>query len=1032
MQDTRRARAIVLELARSPGTHNPDEHRAALLGELATSLGHAAPAGGKWPLSTGTLDVRVAVLVLPAADVRRLLPDGLELAPQPIVPSDWHPVLLLSSRNVFHHLLGTDDYEGLTIAVPYAQISDVHAPYPGPFIYVRRLFVNEREPAWVGAHIHAWETQDATIRVHRPGGAADPQTDFVVVPEGATTPAVTACFTEVPGTVAGPTDAVANFAIARLLLEQPRIAQALHVVDAASFDSRLPGLFLATNVVIHADLPGATLTPITASITISAALGLPGIPTGTHDFPSLQDDPLGAFRLQCTQTVSLPGPVDAARYPRPPGARKLRVAVLGGGPAACAAALYLARQKDRFEVSVYTTGYRLGGKCQSWRNPAKADRIEEHGLHAFLGFYRNAFTAVKDAYHDAYEDPRHGAALYVTAFKSEPNNGLMVHRNQEWTYCATPKVSSSAPPPPGAPGPQGHPLVLALVALLQRIGDDSRHMRGHTEQLDGLLDTHDQTIDRVRGQLMELADTDARAPTSPLERVESDLVDDVKKIHDELAEHVREVDGSLRTYLWFLWTGINTMWTILRGLREDRVRNLSELDGEDFRVWLRGHGLKEPDGESWQVIDQVYETLFAHQNDDRLKDACKHLETDVRPANLAAGVGVRWYLLEAAGTFGTASYRFEYSCAQTIMTPFYLALERLGAAVNFFHVVDGLELTGVGPHRRLTRVKLTRQAEVKAGASRYQPLFIPDRRGNPPDLHDWPMDPHHDQLVDGEWFKANNFDFFDSWQAPRNIKAKPVTLEYGRDYDLCVLGIPLGALPMIDSPLTSPNHPDPDPRWKRMIDGINVTQTMSFQLWLEKPAAQMIAGTPRGLLTTYAQPQPSYGDFTSLLAHEAWTTAKPRLVAYFTGASVAGKPPLPPACGPDFPANMQRDWQDKVVGWLRNNYAAFFDGPGAPGTFEEFLAILAVENFTGTDVARLLWQHIIADVEPSNLYVLSQQDSTQLRLGQADSGVASLILCGDWTRTELNCGCVEAAITSGMLAARAISDEPRSIQYIGF
>lgn len=1033
MQDTSRAHAIVLELARSPGTNNPDEHRAALLCELATSLGHAAPAAGKWLESTGTLDARVAVLVLPAADVRRLLPAGLELAPQPIVPSDWHPVLLLSSRNVFRNLLGTSDYEGLTIAVPYAQISDVHAPYPGPFIYVRRQFVNEREPAWVGAHIHGWEAQDATIRVHRPGGAADPQTDFVVVPEGATTPAVTARFTEVPGIVAGPTDAAANFAIARLLLEQPIIAQALHIVDASSFDSRLPGRFLATNVVIHADLPGATLTPITASITISAALNLPGIPTGTHDLPSLQDDQLGAFRLQCTQTVSVPGPADAARYPRPPGARKLRVAVLGGGPAACAAALYLARQKDRFDVSVYTTGYRLGGKCQSWRNPAKADRIEEHGLHAFLGFYRNAFTVVKDAYHDAYEDPRRGAALYATAFYAEPYNGLMVYRKQQWTYCATPGVSSSAPPP-GAPGPKAHPLVLVLVTLARRIRDYSRLMRGHTKELDDLLDTHDQTVDRVRGQLMEIAATDARAPTpSPLERVESGLVADFKSIHDVLAKHVLEdVDDLIPTYWWFLWTGIDTMGTILRGLFKDRPRNLSELDGDDFRVWLRCNGLHEPAGQSWQVIDQVYETLFAHQNDDHLQDACEHLETDVRPDNLAAGVGVRWYLLGATGIFGTASYRFEYSCAQTMMTPLYLALERLGAAVNFFHVVDGLELTGVGPHRRLTRVKLTRQAEVKAGASKYQPLVIPDLRGNPPDLHDWPMKPHHDQLVDGQWFKDNNFDFFDSWQAPSNIKAKPVTLEYGRDYDLCVLGIPLGALPMIDSPLTSPDHPHPDPRWKRMIDGINVTQTMSFQLWLEKPAAQMIAGTPRGLLTTYVQPQPSYGDFTSLLAHEAWTTAKPRLVAYFTGASVAGKPPLPPACGPDFPANMQRDWQDKVVCWLRENYAAFFDGPGAPPTFDDFLAILAVEDSTHTDVARLLWQHIIADVEPSNLYVLSQQQSTQLRLGQAQSGVASLILCGDWTRTELNCGCVEAATTSGMLAARAISGEPRSIHYVGF
>lgn len=1030
MQATDRAREIALELARAPGTHTPGDHTTSLLGELTTVLGHAAPAGKLFD-SSGTVDARVGVLVLPAADVRKLLPAGLELAPQPIVPSDWHPVLVLSSRVVFRHIFGTSDHEELVIGVPYTQIGDVHAAYPGPFIYARRLYLNDREPTWIDAHIHGLEAVDATIRVQ---GASAPQTDFVVIPEGAADPAVAARFADVPGVQPAPAADVANFTIVRQLLEQPMIAQALHIVDADSFSSSLVGPFLATNVVYLADLPGATVQPITAAITVGAALNLPGVPACTYDLASLRDDPLGAFRLQCKLTVSPPGPADAARYPRPPGARKLRVAVLGGGPAACAAALYLARQQDRYEVSVYTTGYRLGGKCQSWRNPDKAWRVEEHGLHAFLGFYKNAFTVVKDAYHDAYADPKRGAALYAKAFYPEPYNGLMVYHRNKWSYCPTPNVSSGSPSPsPAAPGAEGHPLVMVLEALARRILEHYRLMRGHSLELGAMLDAHEQTVNQLRDQLLDVAHSDAKAPgPNPLERVESGLVADFEHIHDELADRFLNADADWLTYLWFLWTGVDTMYTIIRGVLRARVRNLSELDGEDFRVWLKRNKLHEPAGQSWAVIDQVYETLFAHQNQDPAHDACKDLDTDVRPANLAAGVGIRWYMLEATGTFGTASFRFRYSCAQTMMTPLYLALERLGAAVHFFHTVDGLELSGTGPARRLTRVNLTRQAEVKAGPAQYRPLVTPDLPGNPPDLHDWPMDPHYDQLVDGDWFKANSFNFFDSWQAPSNIKAKPVHLEYGRDYDLVVLGVPLGALPMIDSPLTRTSDPGADPRWKRMIDGINVTQTMSFQLWLQPSAAQMIAGTPRGLLTTYVQPEPSYGDFTPLLAHEVWTAVKPRLLAYFTGASVAGKPPLPPSCGTGFPARMQRDWELKVEAWLRANYAAFFDGAGSPPNFDDFLAALAVEGPVLTGVARLLWQHIIADVEPSNLYVLSQQQSTQLRLGQAESGVASLILCGDWTRTELNCGCVEAATTSGMLASRAISGEPRTIHYIGF
>src|SRR5690606_8572031 len=241
--------------------------------------------------------------------------------------------------------------------------------------------------------------------------------------------------TELPGVGPRPAAEVDNFLIVRQLFEQPTISQALHIVDPNSFNSPLPGPFLAANNILQADAPGATIQPLTATITIGAGLTPPGVPPGTYPLPSLADAALGAFRIRCPQAISLPGPCARASYPRPPAARKLKVAVLGGGPAACAAALYLAQQTDRYEVSLYTTGYRLGGKCQSWRNPDKAWRVEEHGLHAFLVFFHKAFTAVQDAYHNAWATPEIGVALYQRAFYAVQNNGLMVHRNGEWTYC---------------------------------------------------------------------------------------------------------------------------------------------------------------------------------------------------------------------------------------------------------------------------------------------------------------------------------------------------------------------------------------------------------------------------------------------------------------------------------------------------------------------------------------------------------------------------------------------------------------------
>jgi hypothetical protein len=50
------------------------------------------------------------------------------------------------------------------------------------------------------------------------------------------------------------------------------------------------------------------------------------------------------------------------------------------------------------EVTVYQRGCRLGGKGASSRGPN--GRIEEHGLHVWLGFYDNAFRVLRSCYQE--------------------------------------------------------------------------------------------------------------------------------------------------------------------------------------------------------------------------------------------------------------------------------------------------------------------------------------------------------------------------------------------------------------------------------------------------------------------------------------------------------------------------------------------------------------------------------------------------------------------------------------------------------
>jgi uncharacterized protein with NAD-binding domain and iron-sulfur cluster len=73
----------------------------------------------------------------------------------------------------------------------------------------------------------------------------------------------------------------------------------------------------------------------------------------------------------------------------------IRVAIMGGGCAAMAAAWELSapRHRGKYQLDVYQPGWRLGGKGASGRGPN--DRIEEHGLHVWMGFYENAFRMMR-------------------------------------------------------------------------------------------------------------------------------------------------------------------------------------------------------------------------------------------------------------------------------------------------------------------------------------------------------------------------------------------------------------------------------------------------------------------------------------------------------------------------------------------------------------------------------------------------------------------------------------------------------------
>ena len=85
---------------------------------------------------------------------------------------------------------------------------------------------------------------------------------------------------------------------------------------------------------------------------------------------------------------------------------KQKIAVIGGGVGAITAVYAITQTPDwnkKFDITIYQLGWRTGGKGASGRNAELGQRIEEHGLHVWAGFYDNAFRNMRRCYEQLVE-----------------------------------------------------------------------------------------------------------------------------------------------------------------------------------------------------------------------------------------------------------------------------------------------------------------------------------------------------------------------------------------------------------------------------------------------------------------------------------------------------------------------------------------------------------------------------------------------------------------------------------------------------
>lgn len=701
--------------------------------------------------------------------------------------------------------------------------------------------------------------------------------------------------------------------------------------------------------------------------------------------------------------------IGAADPPRDPP-RAAKVAILGGGCAGLTTAFELSRpiHRGHYHVTVYQQGWRLGGKGASGRG--RAGRIEEHGLHIWLGFYENAFRMVREAYAELAAHPL-GSPFgdWRDAFLPEPDIGLFAPDGPDgWQLWR-----GRFPPRPGLPGDRDPPapanpmadyvagaLAMLRTLLLDTVAAPPRDTPPDEDwpaAVTRLLDRGLMVGATAIAQALALigiglrAVTDGRQDAALLglaEGTAAALRDWIERrfLADHPDAHVWQVAELVMASL---------VGTIRHGLA-GHPEGLDSLDDWDCRDWLRANGASERAVRS-PFVQGLYDLALAYEDGD-----------PERP-RIAAGASLRGTVRMFFGYRGALFWRMRAGMGDVVFAPLYECLRRRGVEFRFFH-----RLTDVGLSDDRDHVATLRFDVQARTAGDYHPLHTV--AGRPC----WPAQPRWTEVADGRALEAAGVDF-ESFGCRH--RTGEIQLQVGRDFDFVVLAVGVGAVPHVAGAIV-----DHNPRWREMTRRVKTVATQAFQLWLKDDLAALGWRTEALLASAFPKPFDTWCDMAHVVPDEGWGEAglkPPATVVYFCGV-------LADEAAPG--ADAARDWERRQQDGVRSEALRFLEGPAArlwPGLHaaEAFDWRRVAGDTIGPAGEGFYWR---ANVAPSERYTLTLPGATRWRISPLDLDYDNLTVAGDWTACGLNTGCSESAVMSGLLAAHALSGSPRLSAISGY
>ncbi|MDH5674787.1 MAG: NAD(P)-binding protein [Myxococcales bacterium] len=702
-------------------------------------------------------------------------------------------------------------------------------------------------------------------------------------------------------------------------------------------------------------------------------------------------------------------------------AAREKVVIVGGGLSAmsAASALTAPEQENRYDVTVYQMGWRLGGKAASGVNPDANYRIEEHGLHVLFGCYHNTFNWMKQIYGELDRDPSLPLASFDAAFKKAEQASFMELVSGKWERWPI-EFPSNNLPPGRVPRPWDY-VLLIMEWFEQMFGGWLDDVTGFGGILDNVLlrrgiESLEGVLDRLRRRLP--------LPLLPLPMRPRAILNRLLGILREFGEapasadvSIELVSGLIDLLMNLVWRGVGASvdhdlstrrrWimahlaaTTVKGILVDRlfIKGFGSVDDLDYRAWFRRHA--NIDAMDSRIandlafesapIQALYDAAFAYQNGDPNKP------------RLAAGTALRISLRLIFGYSGAISYHMQAGMGDTIFAPTYQVLVRRGVKFRFFSRVRALELND--DKKSVARIKVSQQVRLKGD---YEPLIK-----TPAGLSSWPSAPILEQLEeDPKALKGSNLELY---LDPREDTGPSYVLEAQRDFDHVVLAVTHACLPELCAELIE-NSAD----WKRMTQEIESVQTQALQIWLD-PSKQQVTDDPFEVVGAYQAPYSTVADFSHLLAREHWpATASPQTLLYSCGVleSIVGE--------------SQQDADERVEAEILRLLKERI-GPVLPlatrpddANCIDWKKLHARRDLAGDH--RLKDQYRRANMDPVERYVLSIPGTQNARLAAEASGFGRLVLAGTWVDTGLNISACETAVMSGMQASRAISKWPQQV-----